>query len=287
MKKNEAIKTLLNVWRSRLGLGEDPDGSNHNMITAWYNENVEHIGDGPWCEMTHAWATYTAGLEILQKARAYTPYAAGDAQKGTRGMSWHLGTKGMMAGDKTYYDWDGNSSKSVGEVDHTGIVEHIYDDGTFDVLEGNTGSAQGGMLKRVRRNSKYVTGYVRYDWTKVLEKDDPAPFPHPSPAPVKLQIDGKLGLLTIKALQRALKTPVDGVIDAKNSDLVIALQKFLKDRVDHRLKVTGEGLTQDGSRSETVGALQRYLKSPVDLRIDKDDSLVVRALQRRLNTGRF
>lgn len=287
MKRNEAVKRLLNVYRSRLGLGEDPPGSNHNLITVWYNKNIEKIGDGPWCEMTHAWAFETAGFEKLRKPRAYTPYAAGDAQKKVYGTSWHLGTKGMMVGDVLYFDWDGDASKTISQVDHTGIVEHFYDDGTFDVLEGNTGSEGGGKLKRVRRNSKYVTGYVRVDWSRLLEDDEPSPAPRPTPTREKLEVDGKLGPLTIKAWQRQLGTTVDGIIDDSNSELVKAVQRRLRETVKNNLKVNGNGIKQNGSYSPTVAALQTYLGSPVDGRISSPVSNVVKALQRRLNEGKF
>lgn len=284
--KNEAVKALLTIWRSRLGMGEDPPGSNYNPIVKWYNKNVEAIGNGPWCEMSHAWAIATALFDELQKPRAYTPWAAGDAQKGVKGTSWHWGTKGMMVGDKVYYDWQ-NGVRNAANVDHTGIVERVYGDGTFDCLEGNTGSAGGGHLMRQHRDSKYVMGYVRYDWDRVLDNPSPAPHPIPSDKPEHLDVDGVLGSHTIKAWQRIMKTPVDGKIDEKSSNLVVAVQRFLKVKVNHRLEVTGEGIWQNGHRSVTIGALQKYLGSPIDERIDVPVSLVIKALQRRLNTGKF
>lgn len=103
----------------------------------------------------------------------------------------------------------------------------------------------------------------------------------------KLDVDGMLGEQTIRRWQQVMGTPVDGVITPGNSDLVRAVQQRLKATVDRNLVVDGDGIYQNGHRYKTVGALQRYLKSPVDEVMSTPRSEVVKALQRRLNEGRF
>lgn len=102
-----------------------------------------------------------------------------------------------------------------------------------------------------------------------------------------LIVDGILGPKTIAKWQTVMGTPVDGIISTPDSLLVRAVQKRLNETVDHRLEVNGKGLAQDGKRYKTVGALQRYLKSPVDEIMSVPVSLVVKALQRRLNGNKF
>jgi hypothetical protein len=274
----ENIVTVLNVLRKALGTGESPAGSNNNFIVRWYNENVEPIGEGPWCEMTNTWSMWSGGAKELKKPRAMTTWAAGDAQKGVNGSSWHWGTKGMRAGDEVYYDWAGAKGNAA-FVDHTGTVERIHGNGTFDVLEGN----YQNKLQRVTRDSKFVVGYARLDWSRISVAAPPLP---PKP-PVLLEVDGVLGPLTIKKWQKVMHTPVDGVIDDKNSDLVIAVQQKLRATVDHTLGVTGTGIKQNGKKTKTVEALQRYLVVPVDKMIVRPKSNTVKALQRRLNQDRF
>lgn len=157
--KVEAIDKLLNQVRSKLGTGENPPGSNSNFIVDWYNRTVERIGNGPWCEMMVTWAMWVSGFANLKRGRAYTVWGAQDAQKAINGSSWHWGTDGMMAGDQVYYDW-GGAKRNVQTIDHTGIVERIVGDGTFYTLEGNVSNS----LRRMRRDSKYVVGYVRFAW---------------------------------------------------------------------------------------------------------------------------
>lgn len=283
--RTEHIKAVLKVLKSNLGLGENPPGSNYNKIVAWYNKNVDKIGPGAWCEMTNTYGMWVGGAKSLKKGRAYTVWACQDAQKGTNGSSWHYGTKGMKAGDQVYYDWDGRKG-NVAYVDHTGTVEKVNGDGTFYVLEGNTGD----RLLRKLRDKKFVVGYVRFAWAKLAGKKLSPPSPStPSSPPstsTRLVIDGKLGPKTVSRWQQVMGTPVDGVISPV-SDLVMAVQRKLRATVDHRLVIDGVGIRQDGRRYETVGALQRYLKTPVDQVLSVPVSECVKAVQRRLNTGRF
>lgn len=270
------IKAVLDRPRAHLGLGEH--GVNSNFIVDWYNKNVAHIGNGPWCEMTNTWAMWTGGAKSLKKGRAYTPWGAGDGANHVNGSTWHLGTKGMKAGDEVYYNWSGKKG-SPSYAEHTGTVEKIKTDGTFYVLEGNTSD----KLLRRHRDKKFVIGYVRFAWNRL--SGTPAP-PTTTPKPGDLKLDGVLGSQTIRVWQHVMKTPVDGKI-SHPSELVKAIQRRLKATVDRNLVVDGNGIVQDGHRYRTVGALQRYLKSPVDEVISKGRSNVVVALQRRLNTGKF
>lgn len=110
--------------------------------------------------------------------------------------------------------------------------------------------------------------------------------PKPS-APTHLVVDGKLGPATIRRWQQIMKTTVDGKIDDKDSELVRAVQRRLRATSSPRLVVDGVGIRQDNRRYRTVGALQSYLKSPVDEVMTSPVSEVVKAVQRRLNTGKF
>ena len=103
----------------------------------------------------------------------------------------------------------------------------------------------------------------------------------------KLQVDGELGPKTIRRWQQVMGTPVDGEIDPKRSTLVAAVQAKLKSTVDRNLKIDGRGIYQDGKVYKTAAALQRYLKTPVDGKISMPTSHVIKALQTRLNEGRF
>jgi hypothetical protein len=114
-----------------------------------------------------------------------------------------------------------------------------------------------------------------------------------------LDVDGWLGSSTTKRWQTIMGTsPVDGVI-SKPSNLVTAVQKHLnaagaKDAEGKTLVVDGKGIqsNEDGRYPETgntatIEALQRYLgTTPLDGYFSAPSN-VIKALQKRLNTGKF
>lgn len=113
----------------------------------------------------------------------------------------------------------------------------------------------------------------------------------------KIDVDGYWGPATTRALQKALGTPVDGIVSgqvsadlkkvnrgglsssswktsAGGSTMVRALQKKL-------------GVTVDGYFGpKTCKALQKYLGTYVDGYVDGPSSMV-KALQKKLNSGKF
>lgn len=106
-----------------------------------------------------------------------------------------------------------------------------------------------------------------------------------------LTVDGKWGNSTTRELQKALGTPVDGIISKQprnsvsqslygttvqfgngGSNVIVALQKKLKANADGKLGPA------------TVRALQKHLGTTQDGKLSRP-SLVVKALQRSLNAG--
>lgn len=127
----------------------------------------------------------------------------------------------------------------------------------------------------------------------------PMPIPKPTPPivrpPVKasLVIDGKLGLLTCKALQtrlvRAGFSCGNYGIDGKfGSDSVKALQRYLNAKLGGaNLIVDGVGFAQDNKVYKTVAALQLWLGTPTDGRLSTPVSVAIQRMQDRLNRGNF
>lgn len=114
----------------------------------------------------------------------------------------------------------------------------------------------------------------------------PAPKPPTKPPVEKLTVDGDLGAKTIKRWQQVMGTPGDGKI-TEPSELIKAVQRVLRAKVDHNLAINGRGFAQDGHKYKTVAALQRYLHTEVDGILSRPESEAVKALQRRLNAGKF
>ncbi|MEV0805721.1 N-acetylmuramoyl-L-alanine amidase [Micromonospora sp. NPDC050200] len=126
-----------------------------------------------------------------------------------------------------------------------------------------------------------------YAWVRAgMPVDEPAPAPRPPATPGQLVVDGQLGPKTITRWQQIMGTPVDGRI-TEPSALVKAVQRHLNAKIRAGLAVDGVGIRQDGRPYETVRALQRYLATDTDGVMSVPVSAVVKAVQRRLNSGRI
>lgn len=112
---------------------------------------------------------------------------------------------------------------------------------------------------------------------------------------VNLTVDGKWGNDTTRGLQTVLGTPVDGIISDQLSNAVT--RAFYGNTIDFGNGRNGSlvvkslqrkiGATVDGLLGpQTIRLLQAYLGTVQDGVLSRP-SLVVRALQERVNTGKF
>lgn len=203
--------------------------------------------------------------------------------------------------------WDADRDlKDPGGVTMEMVVQHLVTNARtgafwwirYIIFNGRIWHKRDGYVTRTYTGSNQHTDHchVNSDFTQEADevrgtnwrfRDLGAPAPKPITYPEKLKVDDELGPKTIRRWQEVMGTTPDGVISPKNSQLVRAVQKRLKDTVDRTLVIDGQGIYQDGKTYKTAFALQRYLKSPVDGKISTPKSLVIGALQRRLNENRF
>jgi hypothetical protein len=209
-----SVAGMLSQARKLLGTTEHPPGSNHNLVTQWYGFN------GPWCDMAVSYeAAHSDNLAAVCGKNANTVAHARAFQAKKR---WHFGLGGARPGDIVFFDWSG--TRSIGNIDHVGVIEAVHSNGTITTLEGNTSDR---FLRRVR-NASCVVGYGRPAY------DDSAPMPasdgllrvgSKGEAVAKLQAnldkvmgakltaDGSFGPATkaaVEAFQRRYKLTVDG-----------------------------------------------------------------------------
>jgi hypothetical protein len=93
----------------------------------------------------------------------------------------------------------------------------------------------------------------------------------------RLDVDGELGPKTISKWQAIVGSEIDGEISRPRSELIYWVQRYLSDRIT-RLDTDGE------LGPKTIRALQTYLVAPTSGLMDR---VTVKALQRRLNEGKF
>lgn len=163
---------------------------------------------------------------------------------------------------------------------------------------GKKGTFTKGQKDKIHTQLKFYEGVIRWgedyksnvdgmhyeinkpasDVARIARKCKVSMQPKPPAKPVPLIVDGDLGPKTIARWRELMNVNVRGELTA---EFIKVVQGYLRVRVDQRLKVDGD------LGRKTIAALQRYLKTPVDGVMSKPVSEVVKALQRRLNTGKF
>jgi peptidoglycan hydrolase-like protein with peptidoglycan-binding domain len=247
---------MLAAMRGLLGMGESPVGSNHTPVNDWYaDRHGSAYRATPWCDIAVSYAAAASGnTAAVMGDHAWTVEHANAFQSAGR---WFAGAAGCRPGDVIFFDWNG--SKAISRIDHVGVVEAAYSDGTIGTIEANTDD----RCMRRRRSPGVIAGYGRpaYDGT-------------PAPARQLLAVDGVFGPLSTMALQRALNAHGAGLaVDGQYGPLTRkALQRHL-------------GVAADGVVGPiTVRALQRRVGASVD---GAWGPQTTRALQRALNAGGF
>ena len=120
----------------------------------WYY-GYEASGWGyDWCAVFVCWVFNKAGLyDLLPSHSANCGYLAkGFQDKG------QLVTSGYKAGDVVFFHWSSERSTLVPGTyvsDHVGIIKSVNSDGSYQTIEGNTGSSSyGAVLEQTRYNSQ-------------------------------------------------------------------------------------------------------------------------------------
>lgn len=135
----------------------------------------------------------------------------------------------------------------------------------------------------------------------VFDQNGNAIYPVAASAPStpsdKIDVDGYWGPATTRALQKALGTPVDGIVSGQSSADLNKVNRGGLSSSSWKVSVGGSamiralqkklGVTVDGYFGpKTCKALQKYLGTYVDGFVDGPSSMV-KALQRKLNSGNF
>ena len=260
------VQGMLSEARKLIGLGEEPPGSNHNLVTRWYGMN------DAWCDMAVSYiAAHSDNLPAVMGKHAWTVAHAKAFQRSGR---WHFGLAGIRPGDIVFFDWSG--TRDIDKIDHVGIVEACFSDGTIGTLEGNTSDA---FLRR-KRNASTVVGYGRPAY------GDAAPLPSgdgmlrrgSSGAAVrslqqqlntvmgsKLAVDGDFGPATeaaVRAFQARYGLEVDGVYGPKSAAAMKAALAGQSGPIAPVPRPSDGPLVVDGEFGPaTCAALQRALNA--------------------------
>lgn len=147
-----SLDGLMALAASQLGTREEPAGSNRQKYGKWYGADGQ-----PWCAMFVSWCLHHSDQRLVittDKGFAYCPY----------GVAYFKGKKRWSEtgkrGDLVFYSFAGE------RADHVGLVERVFENGSIQAIEGNTGvydqNNGGEVMRRVRLAS--ILGYGRPLW---------------------------------------------------------------------------------------------------------------------------
>ncbi|HEY0381116.1 MAG TPA: peptidoglycan-binding protein [Candidatus Elarobacter sp.] len=214
---------VLTKAADKVGLGENPAGSNHNEITQWYGV------DGPWCAMFVSWVLAHAGFSDDGGATLKFPAVAKTTPRGWAYVPYMLNafrdagrlSDAPQPGDIVIYEWDGGKKFP----DHTGFVESVLGDGTIMALEGN----RNDHVERVHRDRSVIVGFGRVPYDGSAAPGTPPSVPPGVPPFPGYCSFGSRDNATRQVQQRLAKRGwtirVDGVFGPDTDRVVRAFQE--------------------------------------------------------------
>lgn len=166
---DDAIRVAISYARSKVGVTENPAGSNRGLQIDKWEQDCNFLG-GPWCGAFANACLVAAGFPTQWWLR-YCPYTEQRSKTGEGGWSWRTNAN---LGDLVLY---GRT-----EAVHVGLVTSLDGAGRVDdeTIEGNTttgpgGSQSNGGIVAVRHRhtdgslaaSFPIRGYARPPWAEV------------------------------------------------------------------------------------------------------------------------
>lgn len=150
---NEIIKKAI----SQIGVTEKPSNSNNVIYnTEYYGKAV--VGNAyPWCCAFVWWIFKKCGASDLFYGGKKTAYCPTVETYYRKQKQWY--TNNPKVGDLVLFDFSGS-----GKAEHIGILEKINSNGTYQCIEGNTGTgndANGGCVMRRIRTRAQIRGFAR------------------------------------------------------------------------------------------------------------------------------
>jgi hypothetical protein len=261
-----SLEAIVAVAKKEVGTIEGPK-DNETKYGAWMKVNFQ-----PWCQSFVSWCAFTAGLDPKIYPKTASTVAAADWFK--KNSRWaDSRNDDPTPGDWIYFDFPDDG---VNRISHVGLCVKNNNDGTIQVIEGNTsGTAKGdqrngGMCVEktrayIKQNGRglmnAVVGWGRPIYTgeaniPLLSKVESTD----SPAPVNKTASKKPDTQNTAGKKPASKTKDDGMTIGASGEPVVAIQK--------KLKITADGKFGKGTE-KSVRKFQKDHSLPVTGIVDK------------------
>lgn len=288
------IADVLRLAAAEVGYNRFADPNPGTKYGRFYAELVGNAYYGtsgvPYCAMFVTYIMHMAGVSVPGLPGAYCPWIKTAGVKAGLAIDPHS----AFPGDIVLFDWGGD-----GVCDHIGIVEKNCGN-YLQTIEGNTSVGSSGSQSNGGRVARRTRSFSTINCVIHPSYDDcsvPAPVA-PTNNASGLVVDGWIGHATIRTLQSALGTPVDGVVSGQTANA----KKYWT--------VFTAGLDMGRGGSQMVTALQRKVGAGADGYLGQESAYKTQqylyargydpqgidgyfgrnsasALQRCLNDGRF
>ena len=160
------------ISKARLQIGNYATNVKVCKYNTWFY-GTQVSGSGyDWCETFVQWVFNECGCRDL----LYTKTANCGVQARAFYDRGKLKTSGYKAGDVVFFHWSNDPSSYVPNVytcDHVGIIVADNGNGTYQTVEGNTGSSSNGAVMERTRSLSVISCAGRPDYSGVTPEPTP------------------------------------------------------------------------------------------------------------------
>ena len=283
----QMVANQINQW-----MGATRGSSIHRKILDTYNTYpaVASVPGSYRMKVSDAWCACTASaVMIILGFEKYTGYNIScntwiDIAK-SMGI-WQEDESIMPGiGDLTMYDWDDPkatyaTTNNRGKVEHVGIVTGTETD-RFYVTEGNMTDASKVGVRILKKNGRYLRGFIRPNYGKIAELINNGTIPYPTIRADGGYDNGSLTTEQVKELQKHHRLTLDGYWGPGSKRLT----GMTADEAWARYK----GITTPASTTSTPSGYAKTNPYPVPTRVLKQGCIGndVKWLQYQLHRLRF
>lgn len=265
---------IINKAKSQIGTEATP--IKKCKYNTWFYGGEVSGSAYDWCEVFVQW--------VFNECKASNLLYEKTANCGTQGVAFNnhkrliipkditkgLSTKDVKAGDVVLFHWSTEKSTWIPGTyvsDHVGIIEKVNTDGTITTIEGNTGTVNGSVMRRVRSMDVVsCVGRPAYSGSS----PDPEPTPTIKPKMLyRVRVNGKW-LKEVNDL-----TSYAGIAGRAITDIAI---KATNGRVKYRVHIKGgswlpyvtgynisDGENGYAGDKKAIDAIEIYYYTPTDV----------------------
>jgi hypothetical protein len=153
-----SLESIIEIAKAEVGTIEGPK-DNETKYGKWTGANFL-----PWCQSFVSWCAFTAGLDSKKYPKSAATVAASDWFKNNNRWA-DARNDDPNPGDWIYFDFPDDG---VNRISHVGLCIKNNEDGTIQVIEGNTSGTAKGDQRNGGMCVEKTRGYVKDNKKKLM-----------------------------------------------------------------------------------------------------------------------